>query len=180
MRSKNDTNPKINTKPGWRWSRVVKYVFDLLPRHKEGNWKRLIGGACPEEGIIYLFGCGQIPAGIEDVTWADIIEHEHLHNLLYNHDVPLETHHQIIDRMEKLASIWPKQSGDYTIYTVFPDANGETKTPQEETTKRMNEECQPFTMVTVKNVEKHSGGCHQMNLEIYAQIVEKNPLNQIV
>ena len=94
---------------------MVKYVFEMDPNaptakliHANNGLPRtsgLIGGSCLEVGIIHLYCWGDLTYlknyfGNEDKVWSDLIEHEHLHNLLSKNGIPEEFHHEIMDRME--------------------------------------------------------------------------------
>lgn len=78
----------------------MEYKFELEPTMEidRSVCLNLRGGACPKPDLIYLFGYGE-ENEYEDKIWNGIITHEHLHDLLHKHHIPIEFHHEIIYRM---------------------------------------------------------------------------------
>ena len=77
----------------------MNYIFKF-PKEIKVKFNKVIslhGGMCPTRNLIYLFG--RSDEYID--AWCDIITHEHLHSELHKIGVPVETHHLIIDRIEK-------------------------------------------------------------------------------
>lgn len=57
------------------------------------------GGWCQSDTRIYLFG------RVNEDNWIDIIQHEHLHVILFRNHIIGSLHHPIIDELEVALSL---------------------------------------------------------------------------
>ena len=85
----------------------MKYRFEI-PKHHHFDkavacWIR--GGMCPSHNTIYIYGYCNIPNAEsegDDFLYQMILEHEHLHSVLYKIGIPLKFHEQILIAMNDI------------------------------------------------------------------------------
>jgi len=61
----------------------------------------ITGGMTPSENKIYLYGWNCSPEIDYSVFYIWILEHEHIHALLFKYNISIDFHHILIDRIQK-------------------------------------------------------------------------------